>query len=245
MNGVGSGDSSRTSVKEISDQFYWNGRFLLMRMIKVHLLVLVFKKDFTLGSFCIFIRPFSDYGMVMSVRVSIHLSVRQSFPHFSPTCYNKLIEMKFCVWLYSMHFRWSSNATNFRKFLKALCAFSIFFVCLEITHVSALFSYGLSCMEPKLCIEGLILCFHARQIKFESCHFPSVFVGYMALFEPKILEIRSFPHFSSTWHDAFPYWAGTLYITLFSCTSDQVRMSSLPDGPYSNLKYWKYAVFNT
>ena len=42
----------------------------------------------------IFIRPSSDgtyYGMVMSVRPSVRVSVRHSFPHFSPTCFDILI----------------------------------------------------------------------------------------------------------------------------------------------------------
>ena len=69
----------------------------------------------------IFIRPSSDgtyYGMVMSVRPS----VRHSFPHFSPTCFDILI-WNFVYHFIVMHVRSSSNAINFRHFLQELCSF--------------------------------------------------------------------------------------------------------------------------
>ena len=68
-----------------------------------------------------FIRPSSDgtyYGMVMSVRPS----VRHSFPHFSPTCFDILI-WNFVYHFIFMHVRSSSNAINFRHFLQELCSF--------------------------------------------------------------------------------------------------------------------------
>ena len=77
----------------------------------------------------IFIRPSSDgtyYGMVMSVRPSgspsVRLSVRHSFPHFSPTCFDILI-WNFVYHFIFMHVRSSSNAINFRHFLQELCSF--------------------------------------------------------------------------------------------------------------------------
>ena len=77
------------------------------------------------GDTIIFIRPSSDgtyYGMVMSVRPSGSPSVRHSFPHFSPTCFDILIWN--CVYHFIfMHVRSSSNAINFRHFLQELCSF--------------------------------------------------------------------------------------------------------------------------
>ena len=71
--------------------------------------------------FVLFIRPSSDgtyYGMVMSVRPS----VRHSFPHFSPTCF-EILSWNFVYHFIMMHVRASSNAINFRQFLMELCPF--------------------------------------------------------------------------------------------------------------------------
>ena len=176
-------------------------------------------------SLWLFIRPSSDgtyYGMVMSVRPSgspSRPSVRHSFPHFSPKCFDILI-WNFCVSLY----------------------------------------------------------FYARKIKFEYHQFPSLFAGVMLLFNFKLWQICSFPHFSSTCFDilssnfvydfvlmyhrsslsvvillqfllelclfvnleyskytvfrtfllhALTYWAEISHMTLIYCTTDQVRVSSI------------------
>ena len=69
----------------------------------------------------VFIRPSSDgtyYGMVMSVRPS----VRHSFPHFSPTCF-EILSWNFVYHFILMHVKASSNAINFRQFLLELCPF--------------------------------------------------------------------------------------------------------------------------
>ena len=57
-----------------------------------------------------------------SVRVSVRPSVRHSFPHFSPTCFDILI-WNFVYHFIFMHVRSSSNAINFRHFLQELCSF--------------------------------------------------------------------------------------------------------------------------
>ena len=172
-----------------------------------------------------FIRPSSDgtyYGMVMSVRPSGSPSVR---PSIRPSQY------------------------------------------------SALFSYMLWHIDLKFCVS---LYLYARKIKFECHQFPSLFAGVMLLFNFKLLQICSFPHFSPTCLDilssnfvydlmfhraslsvvillqfllelclfvnleyskytvfhtfflhALTYWTDILYITLFYCTTYQVRVSSI------------------
>ena len=50
----------------------------------------------------------------------------------------------------------------------------------------------------KLCVS---LYFYARKIKFECHQFPSLFAGVMLLFNFKLLQICSFPHFSPTSFD--------------------------------------------
>ena len=173
----------------------------------------------------VFIRPSSDgtyYGMVMSVRPSVRVSVRPS---------------------------------------------------VRPSQFSALFSYMLWHIFLKFCVS---LYFYARKIKFECHQFPSLFAGVMLLFNFKLLQICSFPHFSPTCCDilssnfvydfvlmyhrpsfsvvilhqfllelclfvnleyskysvfrtfllhALTYWAEILHMTLFYCTTDQVRVS--------------------
>ena len=51
-------------------------------------------------------------------------SVRHSFPHFSPTCF-EILSWNFVYHFMMMHVRASSNSINFRQFLMELCPFSI------------------------------------------------------------------------------------------------------------------------
>ena len=63
------------------------------------------------------------------------------------------------------------------------------------SQFSALFSYMLWHIDLKFCVS---LYFYARKIKFECHQFPSLFAGVMLLFNFKLLQICSFPHFSLT-----------------------------------------------
>ena len=143
------------------------------------------------------------------------------------------------------------------------------------SQFSSLFSYMIWHIDLKFCVS---LYFYARKIKFECNQFPSLFAGVMLLFNFKLLQICSFPHFSPTCFDilssnfvydfvlmyhraslsvvillqfllelclfvnleyskytvfrtfllhALTYWAEILHITLFYCTTDQVRVSSI------------------
>ena len=92
----------------------------------------------------------------------------------------------------------------------------------ENTQFSALFCYMLWYIELKFCIW---LYFIWLQIKFECRQFASIFVGVMPLLELTILEIHSFPLFFLL--HSLTYWAKTLHITLFNCTTDQVWVSSI------------------
>ena len=110
---------------------------------------------------------------------------------------------------------------------------------------SALFSYILWHIEFKFCIW---LCFNVPQSKFECRHFATIFVRVMPLCELGILEIFSLRTFLL---HALTYWAEILHMTLFYCTTDQVRVSSIcvnfcgSYAPFWNLEYWKYTVFRT
>ena len=66
--------------------------------------------------------------------------------------------------------------------------------------------------------------FNVLQIKFEYRQFASIFEGVMPLLELWILKIHSFPHFSLTCFDILSW---ILHMTVFKCTTDQVRVSSI------------------
>ena len=53
-------------------------------------------------------------------------------------------------------------------------------------------------IDLKFCVSPY---FYARKIKFECHQFPSLFAGVMFLFNFKLLQICSFPHFSPTCFD--------------------------------------------
>ena len=162
-------------------------------------------------------------------------------------------------------------------------------------------------IDLKFCVS---LYFYARKIKFECHQFPSLFAGVMLLFNFKLVQICSFPHFSPTCFDilssnfvydfvlmyhraslsvvillqfllelclfvnleyskytifrtfllhTLTYWAEILQMTLVYCTTDHVRVSSICDNflgelcPFLELRileihsfpHWKYTVFRT
>ena len=92
----------------------------------------------------------------------------------------------------------------------------------SVRQFSTLFSNMLWHIELKVCIW---LCFTVLQIKFKCRQFASSFVGVMPLLELRIKEIHSFPHFSLTCFDILSW--NFLHMTLFYCTTDQVRVSSI------------------
>ena len=123
------------------------------------------------------------------LRPSARPSVRHSFPHFSPTCFD-IFFWNFVYHFIFMHVRSSSNAINFRHFLQELCSFLT-----------------------------------SNSYKY-------------AVFRTFLLH-------------ALTYWAEILHMTLFYCTTDQVRVSSIcvnfcgSYAPFWNLEYWKYTVVRT
>ena len=66
------------------------------------------------------------------------------------------------------------------------------------SQFSAVFSYMLWHIDLKFCVS---LYFYARKLKFECHQFPSLFAGVMLLFNFKLFQICSFPHFSPTCFD--------------------------------------------
>ena len=73
-------------------------------------------------------------------------------------------------------------------------------------------------IELKFCVSFY---FDARKSKFECHEFPSIFAGVMPLFNFKYAVFRTF------FLHALRHWAEILHMTLFYCTTDQVRVSSI------------------
>ena len=145
----------------------------------------------------------------------------------------------------------------------------------SVTVFRTFLLHALTHWSEILCIT---LFFYARKIKFECHQFPSLFAGVMLLFNFKLSQICSFPHFSPTCFDilrsnfvydfvlmyhraslsvvillqfllelclfvnleyskytvfrtfllhALTYWAEIVHMSLFYCTTDQVRVSSI------------------
>ena len=86
---------------------------------------------------------------------------------------------------------------SFRPFVRPYIRPSVR-VSVRQSQLSAVFSYMLGPIELKFCMS---LSSNEHSIKFECRQCLSIFVGVMPLLELKILEIHSFPHFSSTCFD--------------------------------------------
>ena len=115
---------------------YWKYSFPHFPLTCFDILSWNFAYDFVLLYFkfecrqfpLLFIRPSSDgtyYGMVMSVRPSVHPSVRSPsgrFPHFSPTPFD-IWSWNFAHDIVLMYYRSSLSVVTLRQFLKELCPF--------------------------------------------------------------------------------------------------------------------------
>ena len=152
----------------------------------------------------LFIRPSSDgtyYGMVMSVRPGLRPSVRHSFPHFSPTCFDILI-WNFVYHLIFMHVRSSSNAINFRLFLLLfnfkllqICSFPHFSpTCFDILSSNFVYDFVLMYHRASLCVVILL------QFLLGLCLFV-------------ILEFSKYSVFRTFLLHALTYWAEILHMT--------------------------------
>ena len=113
------------------------------------------------------------------------------------------------------------------------------------SQFSALFSYMLWHIDLKFCVS---LHFNARKVKFECHQFPSLFAGVMLLFNFKLLQICSFPHFSPTCFDIlisnFVYDFVLMYHR--SSLSIAILLQFLLElCLFVNLEYSKYTVFRT
>ena len=113
------------------------------------------------------------------------------------------------------------------------------------SQFSALFSYMLWHIDLKFCVS---LYFYARKIKFECHQFPSLFAGVMLLFNFKLLQICSFPHFSPTCFDILSSNFVYDFVLMYHRASLSVvhlRQFLWELCPFWSLEYSKYTVFRT
>ena len=113
------------------------------------------------------------------------------------------------------------------------------------SQFSALFSYMLWHIDLKFCVS---LYFYARKIKFECHQFPSLFAGVMLLFNFKLLQICSFPHFSPTSFDILTSNFVYDFVLMYHRASLSVVILLqflLELCLFVNLEYSKYTVFRT
>ena len=111
------------------------------------------------------------------------------------------------------------------------------------SQFSALFSYMLWHIDLKFCVS---LYFYARKIKFECHQFPSLFAGVMLLFNFKLLQICSFPHFSPTCFDILSSNFVYDFVLMYHRASLSVVILLqflLELCLFVNLEYSKYTVF--
>ena len=116
---------------------------------------------------------------------------------------------------------------------------------LRPSQFSALFSYMLWHIDLKFCVS---LYFYARKIKFECHQFPSLFAGVMLLFNFKLLQICSFPHFSPTCFDILSSNFVYDFVLMYHRASLSVVILLqflLELCLFVNLEYSKYTVFRT
>ena len=170
----------------------------------------------------IFIRPSSDgtyYGMVMSVRPGLRPSVRHSFPHFSPTCF-EILSWNFVYYFIMMHVRASSNAINFRQFLMELCPF-LTSNCYKYAVFRTFLLYALT-FRAEILHMTLFYC------TTEQVRVSSISVNFCWSICPFWnLEYCKYTVFRTFLLHALTYWAEILHLTLFYCTTDQVPVSSI------------------
>ena len=159
--------------------------------------------------------------MVMSVRVSVRPSVRSSsarFPHFSPTCFD-ILSWNFAHNFVLMYYRSSLSVITLRQFLKELCLFVNYeYGKYSFPHLSPtcfdILSWNFA--------HGFVLIYYRARSSVISLR---QFLKELCLFWN--LEYRKYTVFRSFLLHALTYWAEILHMTLFWCTSDQVRVSSL------------------
>ena len=176
-----------TLIIGLQEYFYYNNYVLLHVCIALSAVT---------KGYLLFIRPSSDgtyYGMVMSVRPSVRPGLRPSVrlfvrPGLRPPVFHNFLLHALTYWAAILHMAFSYCTTDQVR-VSSLCVnfwrsyASLWTQNIDNVQFSALFSYVLWHFELKFCTW---LSLTVLQIKFECCHFMSIFEGVMPLCELRI-----------------------------------------------------------
>ena len=169
----------------------------------------------------VFRRDVLWYGDVRpSGSPSVRPSVSHSFPHFSPTCFDIIIDLKFCVSLYFYARKIKFECHQFPSLFAGVMPLFNFKLlqiwsfpnfsptCFDI--LSSNFVYDFVLMYHRASLSVVIL----LQFLLELCLFVNLEYSKYTVFRTFLLH-------------ALTDWAEILHMTLFYCTTDQVRVSSI------------------
>ena len=162
-------------------------------------------------------RQFASIFVGVMPLLDIRILEIHSFPHFSLTCFD-ILSWHFAYDFVLLYYRSSSSVINLRQFLWELCPFwnleywkfTVFRTFLlhaltywtEILHMTLFY-----CTTEQ--VSSVV---NLRQFLWELCPFWN-------------LEYWKFTVFRTFLLHPFTYWAEILQMTLFYCTTDQVRVS--------------------
>ena len=153
------------------------------------------------------------------------------------------IQLQMCFWACSIFIRPSSDGTYYDMVMSVRPSGSPS-VRPSVTVFRTFLLHALTYWSEILCIT----LFFARKIKFECHQFPSLFAGVMLLFNFKLLQICSFPHFSLTCFDILSSNFVYDFVLMYHRASLSVVILLqflLELCLFVNLEYSKYTVFRT
>ena len=176
----------------------------------------------------IFIRPSSDgtyYGMVMSVRVSVRLSVCPSgspstrFPHFFHTCFD-ILSWNFAHHFVLLYYISSSSIVTLRQFLKELCLFWNLEYW-KYTVFRTFLWHALTYRAGILHMTYFLLYYRSSSSAVNFRQFLKELCPFWNLEYWKYTVFRTFLLHTLTYRDEI------LHMTLFYCSTHQVPVSSI------------------
>ena len=142
-----------------------------------------------------------------------------SFPHFPLTCFD-ILSWNFAYDFVLLYFRSSSSVVNLCQFLWELCPFWNLEYC-KYTVFRTFLLHALTYWAEILHITLFLLYYRSsssvvnlHQFLWELCPFWNFENWKCTVFRTFLLH-------------ALTYWAEILHMTLFYCTTDQVRVSSI------------------
>ena len=135
-----------------------------------------------------------------------------------------------------MHVRSSSNAINFRHFLQELCSFltsNSYKYAVFRTFLLHALTYWVQILYMTLYHRASLSVVNLRQFWLELCPFSNLEYWKYTVFRTFLLH-------------PLTYWAESLHITLFFCTTDQVWVSSICVyfGVMPLFEYCKYSFLH-